>query len=455
MTARTAGVAVAAFALLATFAWARGLSARRELVQPRGAPLADAAGQVTMRLTNTGRNFDFRLSGLERRALYAVRFNQDDHPVLRTARTDRKGRARFRFAGTNLPEGILEPIANRPIEVVTYSDYVAGARVLLGRLPLVDGFRYWGQPDTGGNTARLAGVADAGPFAVESAAFPPPSTTGSLDAGDTIVWYPGAGGTVAEGGPFPPVVFVHAAQFGAADYEDWGRTIASWGFVVAVLDHFDPPPAPDPLKPDGQGQVRTIFGAMDWLAAENADAGSRFFGQLRLDDFGLVGHSVGGGAAIVAAARSSSHGRVRAAVGLGPQPLYIQSGLFSPYVPYAPDAASGAWPPTLIVTGTRDALADPSACRERYFDPAPKPRAYVQIAGHCSASYADRVPAPAAAGSDYDAATCDEPEVQRRAARTYVIPWLLSHLRGEERVLDYVNGAYAAEQEDVVELSFD
>ncbi len=455
MRARTAGVVVVAFALLATFAWAKAPSARRELVQPRNAPLAEASGDVTLRLTNTGRNLDFRLSGLERRSLYAVRFTQDDHPVLRTARTDRKGRARFRLVGTKLPEGILEPIANRPIEVVTYTDYNAGPQVLFGRLPLVDGYRYWGQPDTGGNTARLAGVDDAGPFAVESAAFPPPVTTGALEAGDTIVWYPGAGGTLAEGGPFPPVVFAHAAQFGAADYESWGRTIASWGFVVAILDHIDPAPGPDPQKPDGQPHLRTILGAVDWLAGENANTSSRFFGQLRVNDFGLVGHSVGGGAAIVAAARSSTGGRVKAAVGLGPQPLFIQSGLFSPYVPYPPDATSGAWPPTLVLTGTRDALADPSACRERYFDPAPKPRAYVQIAGHCSASYADRVPALAAAGSDYDAATCDEPAVQQRVARTYVIPWLLAHLRGDERVLDYVNGAYASEQENVVELSFD
>lgn len=453
MRVRTASIAVAAFALLATFAWAKGLSARRELVQPRGAPLADAAGQVTVRFTSTGRNLEFRLSGLERRSLYAVRFSQEDHPVLRTARADRKGRARFRFAGNKLPDGILEPIANRPIEVVEYSERGAGELVLFGRLPLVDGFRYWGQPDTGANTARLAGVADAGPFAVESASFPPPVATGALESGDTIVWYPGADGALAEGGPFPPVVLVHAAQFAASDYAEWGRILASWGFVVAVLDHVDPAPGPDPSKPDGQAHVRTILGAMDWLVGENANASSRFFGGLRVDSFGLVGHAVGGGAAIVAAARSNSLGRVKAAVGLGPQPLYIQSGLFSPYVPYPPDASSGTWPPTLILTGTRDALADPWESRERYFDKAPKPRAYVQSARHCSASWADSV--PAAVASDFDAATCDDPAVQRRAARTLVVPWLLAHLRADERVIDYVNGAYASEQADVVELSFD
>lgn len=455
MRVRTLQASVVGLALVATLAWASGLAGRRDLFRPRVAPLVKAAGSVSLRLTGSGRVVEFRLSGLAKRSLYAVRFTEDDHPVLRAARTDRKGRARFQFNHIHLPDGILEPIANRPIEVVTFAHGNPGEQVLVGRLPLVTGFPYWGQPNNDGRTARLPGVDDAGPFDVTSDTFELPTTSGGLASGDTVVWYPGSGGAVAAGGPYPPVVFVHAAQFGASDYQNWGRKIASWGFVVTVLDYTDPAPAPDadPLKPDGQAQVRTTLGAMDRLVAENADPSSRFFGKLDVHAFGFVGHSLGGGVAVVAAARATTQGRVKAVVGLAPEPLFVQSGLFGPYIPYPPDATSGYWPPTLVLSGTRDGVVDPAASRASYFDPAPKPRGVVQVGGHCNVNYADSVPAGAA--SDYDPSTCDTPAAQQKAARTYVIAWLLGHLRGDERVLDYVNGAYASEQLNVVEESFD
>jgi len=445
-------VVVAVIAVASALAWARPGRGVRDLVRPRTAPIARAAGKVIFRLTPTGRVVDFRLSGLGRRKRYAVRFNQDEHAILRAARTDSKGRARFSFGSVHLPYGVLEPIANRPIEIVTFQEGFAGDQVLVGRIPIAEGFPYWGQPGdtTGSSKTRLPGVDGNGPFAVESAAVVIPTSPSALAPGTSVVWYPGADGAIAAGGPYPPIVFVHATGFGANDYANWGRKIASWGFVVTVLDYAD-----TAATTDGQEQVRATIAAIDWLAAQNADASSFLHGQLDVQKFGLVGHARGGAAAIIAAAHPSSLGRVKAAVGLAPQVLRLPSGSLGEFVTYAPNAATGFWPPTLVLTATQDGLVNPSDSRIVYFDHAPAPRGTVQVEGHCNMSYADSVPAALAATSDYDPSTCETPASQQQVARTYVIPWLVSRLRGDTRVQDYVDGTYAAEQINVVEETFE
>jgi pimeloyl-ACP methyl ester carboxylesterase len=276
------------------------------------------------------------------------------------------------------------------------------------------------------------------------------TATGGLAPGTTVVWYPGASGTLTAGGPYPPVVLVHAFQLGSGDYQVWAQKIASWGFVVTVPGHADPL-----LTPDNEKEVKTTLGVMDWLVAQNGDATSRFYGQLDVQKFGFVGHSLGGGAAIVAATRSATQGRVKAAVGLAPAALSVQSGLFGGSTPILPDATSGYWPATLVVTGTQDGIVAPSLSRTTYFDPATKPRAFLRIDRHCHMNYADNIPALAALGSDYNASTCTTQTAQLTEARVYVIPWLLYHLRGDTRVTDYVDGSYAAEQGNAAEHVFE
>jgi len=445
-------VVAVVIAVASAVASARQVRSVRDLVRPKTAPIATAKGKVTFRLTATGRVVDFRLSGLGRRKRYAVRFNQDEHAILRAARTDSKGRARFSFGGIHLPYGVLEPIANRPIEIVTYQDGEPGDQVLVGRIPIPTGFPYWGQPgDTSGSSkTRLPGVDGNGPFAVESAAIAIPASPSTLAPGTSVIWYPGADGVVAESGPFPPVVFVHATGFGANDYANWGRKIASWGFVVTVLDYADTAGATD-----GQEQVRATIAAMDWLVAQNADASSFLHDRLDVQRFGLVGHARGGAAAMIAAAQPASLGRVKAAVGLAPQVLRLPTGSLGEFVTYSPNKTTGYWPPTLVLTATQDGIVNPSDSRIIYFDHGPKPHGTVQVEGHCNMSYADSVPATLAATSDYDPSICETPASQQQVARTYTIPWLLFHLRGDTRVKDYVDGTYAAEQINVVEETFE
>ncbi len=51
----------------------------------------------------------------------------------------------------------------------------------------------------------------------------------------------------------------------------------------------------------------TYNAALAWAVNENAVAGSRFQGKIRTDRLGLSGHSMGGGAAVVAASRNNAN----------------------------------------------------------------------------------------------------------------------------------------------------
>jgi dienelactone hydrolase len=434
--------------------WARSAAGVLEL--PPDAPVPTAAGTVHIRITRTLSFLDIRLSGLEPFEKYAVRLDMVRKPSFGKFRASRNGSVRLRVRSDRLPLHVPSLLANRPLEVNSITPLGIGPKVLTGRIPIVDRYPYWVDPDATDpdpvepDTTRLAGVDGDGPLAVTSATFALPTAVGGLQPGSTVVWFPGGGTTVSAGGPWPPVVLVHAFEFGAGDYAGWARTIASWGFVVAVPDHADPL-----VGVDNEKQVRTTLGVMDWLVAQNADPKSPFRGQLDLQKFGFVGHSLGGGAAIVAGTRAITLGRVKAAVGIAPAALTTQAGLFGSPTPLRPDTTSGYWPATLVVTGTQDGLVAPAVSQASYFAPSTRPHAFVRIDGHCHVNYADSVPAVLQPLSDFDPATCTTQAAQLAEARTYVIPWLLYHLRGDQRVRDYVDGKYAAEQANVAERTFE
>ncbi len=464
-------LSVAVVALLAATGWsAPAPSATSALTVPDPAPRAEAAGTLELRIGPTRQVIRVRLEGLAPRAGYALRLpSQEADARLAFARADRRGRARMRVRSDHLPADVSSLLANRPAEIVEYQrrSSRSGATVLEGRIPIVAPFPYWTEPSpgggdpggggTGGETGggvetptRLADPAADGPWAVSSATFSLPTAAGGLAPGATVVWYPGAGAVVTpDAAPYPPVVLVHAFQLNASSYAGWGQKLASWGFVVVVPNHADPL-----LLPDNEKEVRTVLGVMDWLVAQNGDPQSRFHGRIDVQRFGLVGHSLGGGAALVAGTRQATQGRVKAAVGLAPAGLTVQTGLFATPTPVLPDATTGYWPPTLVVTGSRDAIVAPATSRSLYFTAGPSPHAVLRIAGHCHMNYADSLPSLAALGSDYDARTCVAPAVQLAEARAWTISWLLHHLRSDARARDWADGTVAAERTNLDEATF-
>jgi pimeloyl-ACP methyl ester carboxylesterase len=238
---------------------------------------------------------------------------------------------------------------------------------------------------------------------------------------------------------FPPVVVVHGFTATATNYGSFGTHLASWGFVVLVGDHTDPVFAPNHEK-----QIATTLGYIDWLVARNGDSVSRYFQRLDVSKFGLVGHSLGGGAAVVAAARTASAGRVGAVAVMAPADL--STGFFGS--PIVPETATGFWPPTLVLTGTQDLIVSPATSKATYFNAAPATSRLLRFARACHSGFADSLTL-----GDYNPATCDTNSEQLRRTREYLVPWMLHHLHGDARVIEWVDGTAAAEDPSIDEMA--
>jgi dienelactone hydrolase len=143
-----------------------------------------------------------------------------------------------------------------------------------------------------------------GPYPVEQFNF-------TLQGLGATVFYPGAGGAVAAGGPFSSLVLGHGFARARAQHANNGVFLASHGYVVVTVDF------PNPFSPDFDAWAAQISAALDWLEAQNAAPASLFYQQIALDRLGALGHSAGGMATWVAAGQD---GRIQAIMPLDPVP---------------------------------------------------------------------------------------------------------------------------------------
>lgn len=113
------------------------------------------------------------------------------------------------------------------------------------------------------------------------------------------VHYPGSGGAVAPGGPFPPVVFYHGQQLfsipGYEGYDYLGKLLASHGFIVASID------ARSLLDSTIKSRGEHIREHLRRFVTRNGPGSGSFLeGRLDLSKVTLVGHSRGGESVVAA-----------------------------------------------------------------------------------------------------------------------------------------------------------
>jgi dienelactone hydrolase len=84
-------------------------------------------------------------------------------------------------------------------------------------------------------------------------------------------------------------------------YREFLAEIASHGFIVLAIGPYRDSPAPrldrpeDPAEwPPFETHYSQMYGALDWITAENARAGSPFNGHVAVDKVAAMGHSCGG-----------------------------------------------------------------------------------------------------------------------------------------------------------------
>lgn len=249
----------------------------------------------------------------------------------------------------------------------------------------------------------------AGPYPVDQFSF----TVQSLGA---TVFYPGAGGVVAAGGPFPGLVLGHGFARARAQHANNGVFLASHGYVVVTVDF------PNPLSPDFDAWAAQISAALDWMEAENTAPASRFYNQIDTGRFGVLGHSAGGMATWVAAGQDS---RIQAIMpldpvpGQGADPATLGAGLAMP--------SAWAAAPSSSCNGNAGYLAvyPPTGA-------AHKAQYVVSNATHCDFEDPTNFLCTLTCGGASDA--------RRQIWRRYAVGWLKYYLDGDTGYYTYVHG---------------
>ena len=181
----------------------------------------------------------------------------------------------------------------------------------------------------------------------------------------------------------------------------WGPRLASHGFAVLIFD------TNDPRDPPG-ARANALSAAVRTLRAENTREGSPLYGRLDPGKLAIMGHSMGGGGALIAA--NALGGEIQAAI---------------PFTPWQPGGVfDRVTAPTLVIAGSNDAVAPSDQHAWPHFQSLPvgTPRVYLEIADgdHFIAN----------TGRGEDLATIGR----------YGIAWLKLYLEGDERYRTFLYG---------------
>lgn len=197
-----------------------------------------------------------------------------------------------------------------------------------------------------------------------------PHTVRNVQAGPGCFFFRPVNG---EGGPYPVILWGNGTNTMPAIYAPMLGQWASYGFIVAAA------------TTGAAGTGKEMLGCLDYLAKENARAGSAFKGAVDLAHVGAAGHSQGGRGAIMAGRDT----RVTATAPIQP---------YTANETYEAGSEARQHGPMLLLSGGADRVADPVGNQEPVFDGANVPVVWATAngAGHSTPSTRDSGPYRAA-----------------------------------------------------------
>ncbi len=165
---------------------------------------------------------------------------------------------------------------------------------------------------------------------------------------DVMVFYPL---TLSFDRPNGAVAFSPGFRAAADNYEWWGPTLASLGYNVFILNTNEPT--------DGlEARADALVALTEFIKAENSNPDSPVADKIDIGKIALMGHSMGGGAALAAADRLGD--AIGAVIPLSPY-------CCEPGGSFAGDYGSLA-APALIIASAEDSVAPPAAHARLLYD---------------------------------------------------------------------------------------
>jgi dienelactone hydrolase len=209
-----------------------------------------------------------------------------------------------------------------------------------------------------------------------------------------------------QGGPYPGVAFAHGYMNRSSWYAETLRSIAASGYVVIAPD------SETGRFPNHGRLANDLNRSLRWLG-ENSTTGSTAIprGKVNSARFAVAGHSMGGGVALLAAARSRAVDTV----------VTIAA---AETAPRASIAVRRLRVPSLFVVGSDDRIV-PAAGTAVMFHRAPSPTLLATITGGSHCGFMETYPLACDAGRiSYDR--------QLRLTRDLLRRWFDKHLRGRK-----------------------
>jgi dienelactone hydrolase len=254
-------------------------------------------------------------------------------------------------------------------------------------------------------------LADPGPCEVLTSEVSVPRTRGGEGNFEGRLYVPLPSQPCTSEPPSSVVAFGHGYQARVDYYESTLEHLASWGIVVIA------PRSAGELFPDHTAFADDLLSALDWVVAEPVP-GNRDWpgGPVDPKALGLSGHSMGGGAALLAAARDPA---IRAVATLAA----AESD------PSAIEAAADISAPVLFLTAGDDAITPVAEHQRPMFEAKSSGPAELRTivgASHCG--FLDLE-------TPLLSLVCDDaaigPDEQRRLTRAALAAWLRYELAGD------------------------
>ncbi|MDB4944298.1 MAG: hypothetical protein JWP97_3832 [Labilithrix sp.] len=278
----------------------------------------------------------------------------------------------------------------------------------------------------------LEDPAKAGPFATATTVV-----TFSAKTGDALTLHvvaPVPSGSAA--GPFPVVLIAPGYTIAASQYEGYAIRLATHGIVGITVS----------MPQDSKNQrkdAQDLQATLDWAQAPGGSLAS----VLDATRAGVMGHSRGGKAAVLAAVADA---RFRAVLGLDPVDSRPPFSTCDPVTecPDASDAVATVTVPTGFLGETLDGVGAFQACApvadnfQTFHAKAPSPSFAVTIAGASHMSFIGDLASCGLTCSVCKTATRAQAEVTA-LAYAYTAAFFRRHLRGEAGYDAYLTGAEA------------